>query len=433
MANSLHLNRRDILRIGAAASAFAAIGGRGAFADERTLRFLTANQAWCEALQNIVPAAYQKDAGVGISVDQNEYNALYTKAVVELSQGSNTYDLLNLDCMWIRQAVANDWVACLEDMKAADPSLPDIKYENIIPAAFPYVTVGDKHYGLPMTCSMPVMVYRKDLLEKAGIENPPSTWEEYLEAAKKMHSPETAGACLLAGGIDSFGSGDFGSRMQSMVKLNPGDDGMVDPDGNPIFNTEGQGEAALELLKELAPYCPAGFENFDYPDGTSVLQQGAAAMLVTWSDCVVGIEDGPHKGKFGYAVAPLGKFKQSQVGGTQLVLNKKSANPVEAYKFLAWLTEGGYKYFREGKETSLVFAEDVNDPAAIESIPMLSAFRAFTDSGLSSCAVMFYSTKNPLEAQRVLYEELVAGLMGQKSSKDVMAAAQDRVAKVLKA
>ena len=430
MTNPLHLNRRDILRIGAAASAFAAIGGRGAFADERTLRFLTANQAWCEALQNIVPAAYQKDAGVGISVDQNEYNALYTKAVVELSQGSSTYDFINLDCMWVRQAVSSNWALCLEDMKAADPSLPDINYDNIISPAWAYVRVDGKHYGLPMTCSMPVMVYRKDLLEKAGIENPPSTWEEYLEAAKKMHSPETAGACLLAGGIDSFGSGDFGSRMQSMVKLNPGDDGMVDPDGNPIFNTEGQGEAALELLKELAPYCPAGFENFDYPDGTSVLQQGAAAMLVTWSDCVVGIEDGPHKGKFGYAVAPLGKFKQSQVGGMELIANKNSKNPAEAYKFFAWLANGGYKHFREGKETSLVFAADVNDPAALDSIPMLSAFQAFNSAGLGSCSLQFYRLKNPLEAQRTMYEELVAGLMGQKSSKEAMASAQDRIAKL---
>lgn len=430
MANSLYLNRRDILRIGAAASAFAAIGGRSAIADGRSLKFMTANQAWCEALQKLVPAAYQKDAGIDISVDQNEYSALYTKAVVELSQGSSTYDFLNLDCMWIRQAVSSDWALCLDDMKAADPSLPDINYNNIIPPALSYVTVDKKHYGLPMTCSMPVMVYRKDLLEKAGIEKAPTTWEEYLEAAKKMHSSETAGACLLAGGIDSFASGDFGSRMQSMVKLDPADDGFLDAEGNPVFNTEGQGEAALELLKELTAYCPAGFENFDYPDGTSVLQQGAAAMLVTWSDCVVGIEDGPHKGKFGYAVAPLGKFKQSQIGGMQLIANKNSKNPAEAYKFFAWLANGGYKYFREGKETSLVFAEDVNNPANLEAIPMLQAFQAFNSAGLSSCSLQFYRLKNALEAQRTLYEELVAGLTGQKSSKDAMAAAQDRIAKL---
>jgi multiple sugar transport system substrate-binding protein len=429
MANSLHLNRRDILRIGAAASAFAAMGGHAAFA-AGSLKFMTANQAWCEALSTLVSPAYQKDAGIDISVDQNAYDALYTKAVVELSQGSSTYDFLNLDCMWIRQAVSSDWALCLEDMKAADPSLPDINYKNIIPPALSYVTVADKHYGLPMTCSMPVMVYRKDLLEKAGIENPPSTWEEYLEAAKKMHSSEVAGTCLLAGGQDSFSSGDFGSRLMSMVKLAPSDDGFTDAEGNPVFNSEGQGEAALELLKELTQYCPAGFENFDYPDGTSVLQQGSAAMLVTWSDCVVGIEDGPHKGKFGYAVAPLGKFKQSQVGGMQLIANKNSKNPAEAYKFLAWLANGGYRYYREGKETSLVFAEDVNNPANIEAIPMLQAFQAFNSSGLSSCAVQFYRVKNALEAQRALYEEMVAGLTGQKSSKDAMAAAQDRIAKL---
>lgn len=47
-------------------------------------------------------------------------------------------------------------------------------------------TVGGKVYGLPWTVDTATMVYRPDLLEKAGITRFPDTWEDLLKAAKKL-------------------------------------------------------------------------------------------------------------------------------------------------------------------------------------------------------------------------------------------------------
>ena len=80
-----------------------------------------------------------------------------------------------------------------------------------------------------------------------------------------------------------------------MTKLAPSDDGFMSAEGEPIFNSEGQGERSVELLKELVPYCPQGWQGFDYPEGSSIMQQGGAAMMITWSDVSVGIEDGPNR------------------------------------------------------------------------------------------------------------------------------------------
>src|SRR5688572_11506267 len=99
-------------------------------------------------------------------------------------------------------------------------------YENLAPPSLLYTRVDGKNYGLPMSMSTPVFIYRKDLFEKAGIEKVPTNWEEYFEAAKKLHTPETAGALLLGAGQDAFASGDFHSRLMGMTKLEPHDDGM---------------------------------------------------------------------------------------------------------------------------------------------------------------------------------------------------------------
>jgi multiple sugar transport system substrate-binding protein len=251
--------------------------------------------------------------------------------------------------------------------------------------------------------------------------------------AKKIHSSSTAGTVLLAGGQDAFASGDFDSRLMGMVKLGGTEDGFLNDKKEPVFNSEGQGERALERLKEIVPYCLRGFENFDYPDGSSALQSGAVGMMTTWSDTVVGIEDGPLKGKFGYALMPTDKFQQQAVAGNQIYISKFSENQQDAYRFLAWMTEGdGYRDFRKDGEASLVLQSDIDLPDIADKVPMLAAFKQFKPRGTSAIPCQFFQLNNAVEAQRALYEELVSGLLGRKSTKQAMADAEKRVADIAK-
>ncbi|MGD9510839.1 MAG: ABC transporter substrate-binding protein, partial [Geminicoccaceae bacterium] len=294
------LSRRRALGAAALLATLAMAYRRKALAAGGSLNILNCNVAWSTGLEGLVAEAYEAKTGTSITAEPTPYESLYQKILIELSQGSTTYDLVTSDLLWMRQPINNGWAAQLEEIKASDPSLPEMFYENLAPQSLLYTRIDDRNYGLPMSMSTPVFIYRKDLFEKAGIEKVPSNWEEYLAAAKKLHSADTAGALLLGGGQDAFASGDFHSRLMGMTKLAPSDDGFMSPDGEPIFNSEGQGERSVELLKELVPYCPQGWQGFDYPEGSSIMQQGGAAMMITWSDVSVGIEDGPNQGKFGY-------------------------------------------------------------------------------------------------------------------------------------
>ncbi len=260
----------------------------------------------------------------------------------------------------------------------------------------------------------------------------PTNWDEYREAAKKLHSSDVAGNTLLLGGVDSLSTGDWGSRIMSMTKLGAEDDYVLNADREPIFNSEGQGELAIERLREVVEYCPQGVQGFDYPEGSSLLQQGRAAMLVTWSDVIVGIEDGPNKGKFGYTVAPSEKFQQQQIGGWSIIANANSRNVEEAYKFLAWMTEGqAYELFREGGESSLCLKRDVENPDIAKEVPMMQAFIDFGARGTTSVALPAYRLTNAVAVQRVIYEEVFAGVTGSKTPKQAMADAYDRVSKTV--
>jgi ABC-type glycerol-3-phosphate transport system substrate-binding protein len=426
--------RRTFMRATAGFAAMAATPRiSSARAESVTLNILNSNVAWSGALTGSVAEAYRAATGVAVTGETNPYESHYDKMLIELSQGSDTFDIVTSDSIWVQQPIRNGWAANLDEMRAKNPALPALRMENLASEASIYTAYNDQRFGLPLVMTTPVFVYRKDLFEQAGVEKVPTNWDEYREAAKKLHSGEVAGNAMLLGGVDSLTTGEWGSRIMGMVKLGPSDDYLLTPDNAPAFNSEGQGERAIERLRELVEYCPQGVQGFDYPEGSSMLQQGKAAMLVTWSDVIVGIEDGPHKGKFGYTVAPTEKFEQQQVGGWSIVANARSRNVEEAYKFLAWMTEGrAYELFREGGESSLCLKRDIDNPDITKSVPMMQAFKDFALRGTSSVALPAYRLTNAVEVQRVLFEEVVAGVSGSKTPKQAMADAYDRIAKTVK-
>jgi ABC-type glycerol-3-phosphate transport system substrate-binding protein len=402
-------------------------------AADTALNILNSNVAWSNALTGSVAEAYKAATGVAVTGESNPYESHYDKMLIELSQGSDTFDIVTSDSIWVQQPIANGWAANLDELKANNPSLPDMQAGNLADWSLIYTARDGQRFGLPVAMTTPVFVYRKDLFEQAGIDKVPTNWDEYREAARKLHSSDVAGNTLLLGGVDSLSTGDWGSRMMGMVKLNADDDYILSKDNEPTFNSDGQGERAIERLRELVEFCPQGVQGFDYPEGSSLMQQGKAAMLITWSDVIVGIEDGPHKGKFGYTVAPTEKFEQQQIGGWSIFANAKSRNLEEAYKFLAWMSEGrAYELFREGGESSLCLKKDIDNPDITASVPMMQAFKDFGPRGTTSVALPAYRLTNAVEVQRVLFEEITAGVNGSKSPKQAMADAEDRVAKTIK-
>lgn len=428
------LDRRAFLKSSAAAgAALAALRFAPAHAATYQINVLNLNVAWSEALVTTVSDAYAEKMNIAINGDSNPYEAFYEKMLIELSQGSDTFDLFATDVLWIRQPMNNGWAMPLDDIKAANPDLPDVQYDNFTEGSLTYIRYLDKRWGLPLVQTTPVFVYRKDLFEKAGIDKVPTTWDEYRDTAKKLHSSDVAGCTLLLGGQDAAMSGDWGSRLMSAAKYDPWDDGVFNNDNEPVFNIDQRGEHALERLKEVLAYCPSGVAGFDYPEGSSLMQSGGAAMMVTWSDVIVGVEDGPNKGKFGYTLAPMENVDQAMIGGWSMLVNKASNNLEDAYRFMAWMSEGrAYELFRKGGESSLCLKSDIARPDITEQVPMVQAFKDFEARGTRPISVPPYRLTNAVEVQRVIYEEIVAGALGEKTPKQAMADAEDRAIKAIK-
>lgn len=151
------------------------------------------------------------------------------------------------------------------------------------PGALGVYSYKDENYGVPWDMGMIGFWYNKALFKKAGIENPPTTWTELLEAVKKL---KAAGITPIAlgegdkwpgmhmwaylvtrlGGKENFQnallrSGSFtdeafveaGKKLQELMALKPFQDGFLGATYGDEATAMGNAKAAMELMGQWAP------------------------------------------------------------------------------------------------------------------------------------------------------------------------------------
>ncbi len=93
-------------------------------------------------------------------------------------------DVMQAGFVWVKDIATAGAALPLDDVigKPAKDALADF-------IALDLATGRDgKVYGLPWTVDTFAMVYRTDLLEKAGITSIPKTWDEFRAASRKVHA-----------------------------------------------------------------------------------------------------------------------------------------------------------------------------------------------------------------------------------------------------
>lgn len=172
--------------------------------------------------------------------------------------------------------------------------------DTFAPGALAVFAKDGKNYGVPWDMGMVGWWYNKDLFAKAGIANPPATWDEFLADVTKL---KDAGITPIAlgekdtwtgmhiwsylatriGGEAAFkaaasGTGSFsdpafvkaGEELQKLVDLEPFQAGFLGATHDEMQATFGNGGAAMELSGQWAP----SVEKANSADGVGVKNLG---------------------------------------------------------------------------------------------------------------------------------------------------------------
>ena len=107
-------------------------------------------------------------------------------------------DIYNLQAVWAAQLVQSGALA------VPPPEVADFIRQDYLPGTVAAVTLDGRAWGVPSEVNVYMLVYNKLLLAKAGYQQPPTTWNELIEVAKKVSKVNRQGHQTVAG--FAFGS-----------------------------------------------------------------------------------------------------------------------------------------------------------------------------------------------------------------------------------
>ncbi|MDG4856888.1 sugar ABC transporter substrate-binding protein [Streptomyces sp. T-3] len=193
---------------------------------------------------------------------------------------------------------------------------------------------SDGVYGLPMDSGPMALFYNKEVFDKHKIKVP-TTWEEYLAAAKKLHSADRRAYIT-----SDIGEAGFTTSMiwQAGGKPYSVDGTKVDVDfsdaGTKKFTAVWQQLIDDKLLAQVPAWSDEWYKG---------LGDGTIATLVIGAWMPASFESGVAAGAGKWRVAPLPQWESgaeatAENGGSSLAITQASTNKTLAYAFLKYAT-----------------------------------------------------------------------------------------------
>ena len=149
-----------------------------------------------EALTYLIDK-FNNENEYGITVNA-EYQGEYDDAINKLKSaqiGNMGADLVQIYDLGTRFMIDSGWVVPMQDLiDAAGFDTSDLE-----PNVLAYYTVDNKLYSMPFNSSTPILYYNKDMFEKAGIEEVPTSLEGILIISDQLMSQGGAGEAISIG------------------------------------------------------------------------------------------------------------------------------------------------------------------------------------------------------------------------------------------
>jgi len=168
-------------------------------------------------------------------------------------------------CSWVQAGLVKDLT----------PYVTGPNWSKIAEGPLSLYKCGDKIYGVPWRAGIVGMWYNKEHFQKAGIAQPPKTWEELLTAIEKL---KAAGFTPIAIGEGDMWPGMFWYAW-ALVRSAPPQEILAAINRTGSFNSPGW-VAAGQRLEELVRKEPFqdGFLAATYADAETLMATGRASM-----------------------------------------------------------------------------------------------------------------------------------------------------------
>jgi multiple sugar transport system substrate-binding protein len=278
---------------------------------------------------------------------------------------SGEFSVMSVDVVWTSEFAANGFLQ----------ELPADKFPTtgMLKSAVDASTYFNKLYAYPQGSDGAMLYYRKDLLDKAGLQ-PPKTWDEMQAACDKV-LPDQKGMSCYAGQHQKY----EGLTCNIAEAVNSAGGEFITADGKPAVNTP-EAIAGLQWMVDgfKTGMIPADAITWKEEEGRQAFQDGKLLFHRNWPYVwnLASKTDGSSKVAGKFAVAPLpGKTGPgvSTLGGHNIGISAFTKNKGTAGDFIKFIaSEPIQKTFLEKGSLAPILESLYADPALNKQFPYLS-------------------------------------------------------------
>ena len=318
--------------------AFAAVALMSGAMAETRLTIATVNNGDMIRMQKLTDDFTKMNPDIALNWVTLEENVLRQKVTTDIATKSGQYDILTIGTYEIPIWAKKGWLVPLDDLGA------DYDIDDLLPAIRSGLSLDGKLYAAPFYGESSMIMYRRDLFDKAGINMPESpTWDFVADAARKVtvNSSETYGICLR-------GKAGWGENMAFLsATANSFGARWFDEKWSPQFDQPEWKNALSFYVKLLRDAGPPGASSNGFNENLALFNAGKCGM---WIDATVAAsfvtnpKDSKVADKVGFALAPntgLGK-NANWLWAWSLAVPAGSQKVAAAKKFIAWATSKHY-------------------------------------------------------------------------------------------
>ncbi len=281
-------------------------------------------------------------------------------------------------------------------------------------------------FGLPWYLTTRVTIYNQKLLQEAGVEQPPQNYQELAVAAKKVKNQTGKYAFFF-----TFAPGDSGEVLESMVQMGVT---LVDEDGKAAFDTP-EGRAAFRYWVDLyqEKLLPPEVLTQGHRYAVELYQAGETALLSSGAEFLEAIAtNAPTIAEVSVAAPQItGKTGKKNVAVMNLAIPRDTDQPKKAVDYALFVTNTANQlaFAKEANvlpSTTEAVNQYIKELEQQESITPVEQARKVSAMQLKDAEVLIPAMDNLQVLQKVIYENLQAAMLGEKT---VDQAVQDAAAK----
>lgn len=329
---------------------------------------------------------------------------------------SDAYTVLSLDVVWTSEFAAHRWIDKLPEKRF--PLRKMLK---------PVVETGEYRgglYAVPFSSDGGLLYYRADLLKKAGIAKPPTTWSQMkADCAKVKKLPEAKDMSCYAGQFRKYEglTVNFSEAVQSAGGV------VTDAAGKPDVDTP-EAKKGLDFLVGSFKDGTIPKEALTYQEEGSrrAFQSGKLIFLRNWPYVYSLARKSNVAGKFAVAPLPgLNRPGSSSLGGHNLALSSFARNKATAMDFMKFFTsQDSARTFLKDAAFAPPYAALYDDASLAKEYPYLRVLKQSIETAVPRPRVVRYG-----DVTSAIQQQAYAALTGDKSGEQALKTLQQDLRK----